>query len=265
MSDLFPPGGGVRLCGHRGHSVDGLENGRTALSVAREHGAALCEIDLRLTRDGQFAVFHDTFLDDASTGSGPVRAWSLDELKGMRHRPRGGGAPNDPIEGYADILAHARELDLGLVVELKDQPETDAQRAALTATAREAGMLDRILFSAFDHVFLKDLKAEFPGIRTFGIVHERHVDPLAIARAGSLDVYSVDHPYLDEARAVDLRANGVGVAHFVPRPPVFERAGPQGTAALDRLATALRSGVIDIFGCDDVAWGRAFLNRGQFT
>ena len=179
----------------------------------------------------------------------------------MRHRPRGGGAPNDPIDGYTDILRLARELGLGLVVEMKDQPESAGQRAALIAETRAADMFDRVLFSAFDHVFLKALKAEFADIRTFGIIHERHVDPLAIARAGALDVYSVDHPYLDVARAAELRADGVAVSHFVPRPAVFERAGDQGAAALDRLAAALKAGVIDIFGCDDVAWGRAFLDR----
>lgn len=251
---------GPWLCGHRGHSIDGLENSRRALSAAKQHGAALCEIDLHLTADDRFVIFHDAVLDQASTGHGPVRGRTLEELTTLHHRPRKGGAANDPLSSLEDILDHARELGLGLVLELKDRLGEDIHFDRLIAAIDSAGMRQRILVSSFDHVVLRTLKRRHSDIATFGIIHERHVDPAAIARAGMLDAYSVDFPHLTPAAAADLTQAAVAVAHFVPNPIHFEQLGPFGETALAALADVLRSGNVAIFGCDDVAWGAAFLD-----
>ncbi|MEO1103729.1 MAG: glycerophosphodiester phosphodiesterase family protein, partial [Pseudomonadota bacterium] len=114
------------VCGHRGHSVDGLENSFAALTAARERGADLCEIDVRLTADGEMIVFHDAVLDDTSTASGAVRDWVWSDLKTVHHKARDKGTVLEPIRLVKDILAHALVTDLRLVVELKDQMSEEA-------------------------------------------------------------------------------------------------------------------------------------------
>ncbi len=252
---------GPWLCGHRGHCIDGLENSRTALSAAKERGATLCEIDLQLTADNRFVIFHDSVLDQASTGNGPVRGKTLEELTALRHRPRQGGAANDRLSSLEDILDHAGELGLGLVLELKDRLSDDLHFDRLVAALDEARMRQRVLVSSFDHVVLRTLKRRHSDITTFGIIHERHVDPVAIARAGMLDVYSVDFPHLTPAAAADLTQAGIAVAHFVPKPVYFEQLGPFAKAPLAALADMLRSGNVAIFGCDDVSWGAGLLGK----
>lgn len=247
------------LCGHRGHSVDGLENSRAALRAAVDRGASLCEVDLRVTADDRFVVFHDAALDHASTGTGPVRKHMLEDLRTLRHRRRAGGETSDALLSLEDLLAHASSMGVGLIIELKDRIDNDALFDRLLVALDDAGMREQVIVSSFDHVVLRTLKRRHSDIATLGIVHERHVDPVAVARAGLVDVYSVDFPHLEPAAAVDLRRAGVALAHFVPRPQFFEELDACGKEALETIATLLRSGNVAIFGCDDVAWGASFL------
>ena len=96
------PRGNVKLIAHRGayqlYDTRGLaeddctatrietpwhsyiENTVASLDQAKRHGAAMVELDIAPTADGQLAVFHDQTLDCRTDGTGPVRAMTLAEL-----------------------------------------------------------------------------------------------------------------------------------------------------------------------------------------
>lgn len=58
-----------------------LENTISSMERAFALGAAVVELDVHLTRDGQFAVFHDWTLDYRTNGQGVTREHSMAELK----------------------------------------------------------------------------------------------------------------------------------------------------------------------------------------
>ncbi|NLZ38752.1 MAG: glycerophosphodiester phosphodiesterase [Firmicutes bacterium] len=58
-----------------------LENTIASMQAAFAAGADIVELDIQLTKDGQFAVFHDWLLDYRTNGSGAVREYTLKELK----------------------------------------------------------------------------------------------------------------------------------------------------------------------------------------
>ena len=64
---------------------------RRALAV----GVAAVELDVQLTKDGRLAVIHDETLDRTTNGRGPVKNFTLAELKKLDAGP--GGA--DPLPG----------------------------------------------------------------------------------------------------------------------------------------------------------------------
>lgn len=246
---------GFHLCGHRGDSITGHENSRKALTLAAEKGATMCEVDLRLTRDGKFAMFHDDVLGHMSSGEGFIGAYSLAELQAMRHRLRGSGTLTDePLLSFAELLAHAKSLNLALIVEMKDKLSEGGHFAEMRRQIVEAGMADHVIISSFDYVELAALKAAEPELPTMGIMHGRHVDPLTLCQNAKVDVFSTDYPHYDPEQAKVLLAAGIRTAHFVPRPAILKEMGLKGEGVMAGLVDLKETGTLQILGSDDVQW-----------
>lgn len=58
-----------------------LENTIPSMAAAFQAGADMVELDIHLTKDRQFAVFHDWILDYRTNGSGTTRDYTMAELK----------------------------------------------------------------------------------------------------------------------------------------------------------------------------------------
>lgn len=58
-----------------------LENTIESIQVAFDHGAQIVEMDIKLTRDNHFAVFHDSTLKHRTDGTGEVGDYTMKELK----------------------------------------------------------------------------------------------------------------------------------------------------------------------------------------
>ena len=65
---------------HRGSALQAPENTRQAILRSIEDGFEWVEVDVRLTRDGHHALFHDSKLDGKTNSAGPLRERSLEEL-----------------------------------------------------------------------------------------------------------------------------------------------------------------------------------------
>jgi glycerophosphoryl diester phosphodiesterase len=71
------------LIAHRGYSDLAPENTLPAFDLAVERGFPHIELDVQLTRDGVPVVIHDETLDRTTTGSGPLRAHTLEEVRAL--------------------------------------------------------------------------------------------------------------------------------------------------------------------------------------
>lgn len=263
MFEFLPSRSGqILVCGHRGHVVDGHENSRPAFRRAAELGASLCEIDLRMTRDGRLVVFHDDILDNASTGTGIISQLDYPQIAQFRTRARNGmPIEGQPIEPFEDILAYCRDLGLGLVVEIKDKFEGTAYLEQVVRLLKDARMFERVLISSFDYVVLRDIKRIAPGIRTMGINYHRLVEPAAAAHSASMDVMNTDYPQFAADIAEGLHAANVAVSHYVPPPEFFAIRRGYGVDYFEELSVYLSAGLIDMLVCDDVGWSVDFVAR----
>jgi glycerophosphoryl diester phosphodiesterase len=79
------------------------------------------------------------------------------------------------------VVAFAKHCGLALVVEIKERMRVGRLVERLAALLDESGPTLDILLS-FDHVDLLQAKERIPGIRTEGITHARHADPVGVAR-----------------------------------------------------------------------------------
>jgi glycerophosphoryl diester phosphodiesterase len=134
---------------HRGGSALAPENTLPAFDRAVELGAVCLELDVRLTREGAVAVFHDPDTRRITGEPGAVERRTLAELRrldaGFSFSPDGGRS--HPFRGagvriptLAELLA--RHPGLRLNVEAKG-PEPELARA-LVEEVRRAGAVERV-------------------------------------------------------------------------------------------------------------------------
>jgi glycerophosphoryl diester phosphodiesterase len=80
---LSPTGAPVIIVGHRGTMKFAPENTIAAHDKAIEMGARAIEMDVRMTKDGEFVVMHEPFVNRTTNGSGLVSQMSLAEIKAL--------------------------------------------------------------------------------------------------------------------------------------------------------------------------------------
>ena len=98
MSDKVSP----IIIAHRGASRDGYENSMEAFQLAVDQKADMIELDIHLTKDNHFIVFHD---DTIRVGNQvlPIKATTLEKIQKVR-------LPNDePIPLLEDVLTKFHE------------------------------------------------------------------------------------------------------------------------------------------------------------
>jgi len=155
------------LVAHRGGAALAPENTCAAFDGAVHRGADCLELDVRLTRDGEVAVFHDEETSRITGEPGTVASRTMDELRrldagftftpdGGRSFPfRGAGVEIPPL---AEVLA--RHPGLRLNVEAKSADPALAE--ALVAAIRRADAVDRVCIGSEHDVQGERLRALLP-------------------------------------------------------------------------------------------------------
>jgi glycerophosphoryl diester phosphodiesterase len=132
------------LLGHRGASAHSLENTMTAFARARADGADGIELDVRLTADGELAVFHDEDLLRIAGRAGRVADMTWRELAAVA-LPGG-----ERIPRLDEVLAATAPMLVN--VEIKQPGLRQVARAVrrVADCAERTGAADRVLVSSFD-------------------------------------------------------------------------------------------------------------------
>jgi glycerophosphoryl diester phosphodiesterase len=147
-----------------------IDNTLPAIASAFELGADVVELDVRRTKDEQFALFHDYALDCRTNGAGPVANHTLQELKeidvgygytadaGRTFPLRGKGIGMMPtLEDalYAHPNAH-------FLIQIKDAESKTGDRMVAYLESRKLAQWDRLAFfgSSRPLARLKSLRPE---------------------------------------------------------------------------------------------------------
>jgi glycerophosphoryl diester phosphodiesterase len=146
----------VLISAHRGANAVAPENTLAAFQTALLQGATHIELDVRTTRDGQLVILHDSQLDRTTTGTGPVQALTLAELKLLSAGKTWGDAfAHEPIPTLAEVcrlVAHwnaTHPHPASMYVDCKAVAPT-----ALLAVLREQHVLEQCVFYGSDPFLL---------------------------------------------------------------------------------------------------------------
>ncbi|MEO8184302.1 MAG: glycerophosphodiester phosphodiesterase [Deltaproteobacteria bacterium] len=148
---------------HRGGAGLWPENTLGAFQAAIELGCSHLETDLRLTRDGQIVLFHDSSLERTTDGEGDVSSYTLEQLRrldaGYRFSPSGQGFPargtGAKIPTLGELCALAPRICFN--VELKERGSPDLPEA-LWQFIQQYDLADRIVVAAEQHALLRSFR-----------------------------------------------------------------------------------------------------------
>lgn len=125
-----------RVLAHRGASGHAPENTLASLTRAAELGARWVEVDVKLTRDGCLVLMHDDRLDRTTSGHGPVRAATAEQLAGLDAGTWFGPAfAGERVPTFAEFAALCTRLDLRANIEIKPCPGRERETGEALAAA----------------------------------------------------------------------------------------------------------------------------------
>lgn len=150
---------------HRGAGALAPENTLEGIRSAALCKADYVELDVRLSRDGELVLMHDESVDRTTNGKGLVEELDLKELKALRAR-------GQEIPTLGEALTLAKELDLGLVVEMKEEGLEE-----LVAGALKGG---NCIVTSYYHSSLYEIK-DISDLRTGILIASLPIKPVQLA------------------------------------------------------------------------------------
>jgi glycerophosphoryl diester phosphodiesterase len=209
------------VAAHRGGALLWPENSLLAFTGALALGVDFLETDVHLTADGEVVVLHDPTLERTTTGTGAVRDARLADLAALRLRARDGSVTDERLPTLARLLDVLRPSGAGLLLEIKvgadRQPYPSIEDRAL-ALVRAGGLLDRVVFMAFEAETIARVHAREPAARTLLLVSARRAgagggaDAVRWTVEAGASSLGLDYRAVDAATVQAARGAGVRLA-----------------------------------------------------
>lgn len=207
----------MEIIGHRGYSARAPENTLASVRLALEAGADAVEWDIHVAACGTPVLLHDAGLERTTDGSGPVRTWSLEQLRrldaGSWYAPAFRG---EPIPTLAEALEEIRPFGATAYVEVKGY-RGPGDLSRMIHIVRELGMSHQVVFISLDFDTVDRLAVHDREGRTGYVVdlHQRFQDALGRARTRpDRSLVDLAHTLVleDPLLVPRVRAQGVDVA-----------------------------------------------------
>ncbi len=204
------------VLGHRGASGYAPENSMAAFQMAIDQGADGIELDVQLTKDGEIVVIHDETIDRTSNGTGWVKDYTLAELRQFNYNYQNRSNPwkaGDQVLGevvypeYDQVdIPTMREVfelfaptDLIINIEIKTGIVFYPIEEKILAMTKEYNMLDRVIFSSFNHYTVMKIKELEPAAEVGFLYEDGTLDMAEYAKAHGVEglhpaLYNLQYP-----------------------------------------------------------------------
>ena len=182
----------MQVLAHRGASGYKPENTIAAFETAIEMGANYIELDVQETADDKLVVWHDTRFKD-------------------------GARSTEVTYSQLKKLALARGIDVPLFSETLKILNNRVNINVEIKTMRLMELLlkeinlyntDKLLFSSFNHEFIKTIRKKAPSLKTGALIVSRLLDPLHVMASLGTDILIQHFQHIDTEYVDFLHKNG---------------------------------------------------------
>ena len=156
---------------HRGGAGLWPENTMYGFERAVDLGVDVLETEIQSTADNILVLMHDRTVDRTTNGSGPVRAFTLEELKTLDagYNWTADGGQTFPFRGTGITVPTLEELCTALPtarINIDIKQEKPSLVASLCRTIRTFDMVDRVMVASFSSKVLKAFRRVCPEVTT---------------------------------------------------------------------------------------------------
>jgi glycerophosphoryl diester phosphodiesterase len=165
----------VAIIAHRGYSEVAPENTIPAFIAAAENGYNTIEFDVSWTKDSVPVILHDQTINrTARTQTGwqyifprYCSNYNYDELLELDFGSwKGTEFKGTKIPSFTETLECAKDYDLNMYVELKQNSDFDDEKAQILVDAvKEAGLEDKVTWISFNEDYLQKINDLMPNCR----------------------------------------------------------------------------------------------------
>ncbi|MGW0538333.1 glycerophosphodiester phosphodiesterase family protein [Streptomyces sp. NPDC003032] len=199
---------GTYAIGHRGAPEIAPENTLASLEAAVDSGAEWVETDVQFTKDGQPVIMHDATVDRTTNGTGRVDHLTAAEIAQLV--TKGGGS----VPTLEQVLTSPKVRSVRLLLEIKGPQKAEYVDRALRLVG-DAGMTKTTLAQSFDEDVVQSVAASPYKTRVALLRSRMDADPVAVARALSLDAYAVKFSSLSTQPSMVGQLQAAGIDVFV--------------------------------------------------
>lgn len=174
---------------HRGFSGQYTENTMTAFEKAYEEGADGIELDVRLTKDGQVVIFHDTKIDRMTETKGAVNMYTLEELRSrpIITHPLQKSIKQEVVPTLSEYLEWVEDKPLLTNIELKSIKKNYRLELRVAEAIQTYKMEERVFISSFQENSLIRIKILAPSVKTGLLLSKYDESTLVMAKELDLD------------------------------------------------------------------------------
>jgi glycerophosphoryl diester phosphodiesterase len=201
---------------HRGASGSAPENTMSAFKKAVSMGSHGIECDVQMTKDGKLIICHDELLDRTTNGKGFIKDRTLEQIKTLDAGSWFGEAyTGERIPLLEELLELIKQSGIYFNLELKTGiVQYNGLEDKVVDMVKSYGLLDKTIFSSFNHYSIFELKDKYPEAFTGALYMAGLYQPWEYLKSVKCDCA---HPFYLAAQPVmveGLLRNGYTVNTF---------------------------------------------------
>lgn len=161
----------MKVVAHRGFSGRYPENTMLAFEQAVKAQADEIELDVQLTKDGEVIIMHDEAVDRTTDGNGLICSYTLKELKHLNAATLFPQFGRVEVPTFDEYCAWVKKQPITTNIELKTGVIYYEEIEKKTIKILEKyDLLDRVMFSSFNHMSLVETKKLAPSVPVGALV-----------------------------------------------------------------------------------------------
>ena len=212
--------GSVEVIAHRGFKDNSFENTILALSLSIEQGADALEMDVSISSDGVFYLFHDTTVDSLTDGTGTFTALTSAYIDSLKYTK----ADGTPYEGlkitkFDDALDYIRETGIKSYIEMKGFRNSDVDVDSFVQKLKDFSILDQTVIQSFKVADLQRAKLTEPTAFNAYVVNSGNISAIidnALLASAGMVINSFGSFTSNPTMASDFANAGLDSASYTP-------------------------------------------------
>lgn len=201
----------MKIIAHRGYSGLYPENTMLSFQKAVEAGCDEIELDVQLTKDNVLVIIHDESIKRTTDGEGLVRKYTFEELQKFNAAELQKKEFDFlPIPSFEEYLAWVKTTNVTTNIELKNSKfyYTNLEQKVIDML-KSYEMLDRVMFSSFNHLSLAKCKQLAPKVPC-GILTEREIGNAGYyVKSNGMECYHPDISKLTTTVVNNCKKHGI--------------------------------------------------------